>query len=172
MTGRTRAAVGAALTLIGLFLTFLSFLPDVSVETYQSLNPSDPFATFYRVSNNWICSIKNVQPSCFALSAIGPRLNASDDLSQVISDTVPELAHGGRTTASCPFGGQLGGAEHAEILIRVVYRPWPFWTRTKAVCFRGMKNASGDFVWLDEACPANALSRVDSLLQDFKRFQP
>jgi hypothetical protein len=145
----------------GIYIGTLNLLPKIAVSPLSSLNPSDPFATPFEISNvgylnlydvKFLCSYKDVE------SANGSKiLTPGADEETTGGFTTDSLAaerldRGRKATITCPFLFRFPAPiSTADIRIVISFRPeWSVWKKHHVRRFTLAKDAAGQSRWFEQ----------------------
>jgi hypothetical protein len=168
-------AIVFVLFLLGAWRTLAYFLPDVSIQPKEVLNPSDPYVVPFEITNDGVVTLYNVATWCRfpqqvhydAGSAYSAPNGHASDLTianlTIVNQTAKELRPKEHTIATpCAFRSMLpksvGGAHFDfenpshEIEIGVAYRPEFFWFIERTFqAFVAVSDAKGGWHWYPAA---------------------
>jgi hypothetical protein len=146
----------------GIYIGILSALPRVSVSSPSSLDPSDPFASAFVISNDGYLDLYDVKFRCFpdVLNDFGSHIKVEMnekpiDWGGISNDQMAasQISPNKRATILCPFPFKLlgGPISRGTLRIAVHFRPeWLPWRVRRVTKFVLAKDASGQFRWLEE----------------------
>ena len=159
--GRWLKVVLFFLGIPGIYIGALNLVPKFSISPLSSLNPSDPFATPFEISNNgyidlydvrFLCSYKDVE-SIYGSKILTPGAD-EETTGGFTSDSlaVEHLDRGRKATITCPFPFVLPGPiSKADIRIVISFRPeWLLWKKHHVNRFTMAKDAAGQFRWFEQ----------------------
>jgi hypothetical protein len=125
----------------------------ISVSPIATLDPSDPFATKFSVSNEGSLAIKDVRLSCLAnakaKTAEGGRMEMMDSTSYM--GNIGNLAANDKATARCNIRIKINEWLTGDMLVTVEYSPsfYP-WRQTRKFRFVGERGSDDVLHWFQQ----------------------
>jgi hypothetical protein len=143
--------IGGVSAILGIAGFFLNFAPKLSVQISDSLDPSNPMATVFVLTNQGYLPIHDVVAACGAAKLSTPKItiDSAPDARMVLPGSQAEILSAGHNL-TLPCGHLFGTHEaiRAEITIIVEYRPdWVWWHRTERFPWKAEKRADGTWTW-------------------------
>lgn len=127
----------------------------LSVSPTTPLKPSDPFSTPFVIKNEGLFSIHSVTFKCYITKVLYENNSSSSDNTYDNDKVIGTLPAGKSVTVPCArsagvlFQNPLIGAE--ERLIISFQPAFSFWTTTIQHTFVTVKEADGNFRWLEQS---------------------
>lgn len=121
---------------------------DVRIERDETLNPSNPFATTFRVDNQWVLSIYDVSLECHVDHAESELHSGLDDVTLVnFNPVVKEI--GAKDSATFDYAALDFPVQNGSAVVTAYYRPsfWPAHV-TKKVRFTIVSDSEHKPHWL------------------------
>jgi hypothetical protein len=151
MSKKMWALIGGAAVLVTLS-GGLALFPRISVSSAASLEPHNPFATVFIISNDGYFSIHDATFRCVILNAEDEshaRVIAPQGI-QPTNLNIPEIGAGEKSTHACPWPFKFETPMlSADLIFLVSYRPSLIpWRQEKAFRFGTAKNKDGQLIWL------------------------
>jgi len=142
--------------LLGIIGTYYSFSPKLFVDSKESLDPSNIFATPFSIKNESLLSLYNVYVQILILKAEAPESGGASIHGTTTAGfipTIPKLKSGETTTVFVNFPiSFMTPIKDADVEIKVAYRPALLWFRKeKAFRFSTAKLGEGARHWVQRA---------------------
>jgi hypothetical protein len=143
--------LGAAITIGGGWATFR---PKILVEPYLTLNPGDAFSERFRVSNQGLFAVYDVDSKCFVQESKTEVYRFQIDNITVPTGTAfrKTLEADQSFTIDCPMNsyvavqGDRFGKTEIYLIVKLV-PSWWFLSQTKLFRFIGERDTNGEFKW-------------------------
>jgi hypothetical protein len=135
---------------LGLIVSLLSLIPNISVSTSQSLDPNDPLATPFIITNHGLLPIHSIEIRClFNKVATVDNVQVMGIELGYVKPPLPILYKYEQKTFWCPKGIKFRTPiNFGDISIIVSYRPdWLMWRQIKLHRFETVRNKSGILFW-------------------------
>jgi hypothetical protein len=143
------AVVSAILGVTGFVLSTRSKL---AVDVSGSLNPTNPLAAVFYVSNEGALPVHDVAATCGSVNAAAPKIRIIGPGERVAPESYAKILSPGHKL-TLPCGHATGftaftNLTEAEIVIRVHYRPdWCPRTKTATFPWKAEKSQTGEWIW-------------------------
>jgi hypothetical protein len=148
---KTRALIGGIVTIYCIFAAFPTFYSRVWLSPSVSINPNDPFATRFEVSNIGSFSVYNVHIKAEFSATIATNTFNRERLSAK-PDIIPELEPGQRPVLWIPVIANIPCNENDKVDLRleITFRPsFVWWHRTLHQRFVTIRTQGGLFKWTE-----------------------
>ena len=141
---RWLGAILAALTIVSIAY---QFRPEINVERDVSLNVRDPFATQFRVTNQGLLPVYDLNFSCTVYNPMMFNVTTEGNSGQ---EPVPVLESKESTTKNCSIRAESFPLL-SDLFFTVTYQPKWYWRRqTKKARFVNMRDAQGNLEWVKQ----------------------
>jgi hypothetical protein len=111
--------------ILSIILAYYTFSPKLSIDSRESINPMDPFATPFTIKNESLLAIYSIEPSVFIRNIrSGTSEMSHSSIFQIVPE-IPEIAPGEIATFFIPFPVKdvFSQITSADIEIIIMYRP-------------------------------------------------
>jgi hypothetical protein len=124
-----KKAYATIVGVLALIILLSRFRPDayVRIEKDDSLNPSDAFATTFRVDNGWIFSIYDVSLECHIGHATNELQSEMGNITLRNTGHVADEIEASKSATFVCAGFYFPLVRHGDVTVNVSYRPswWP-----------------------------------------------
>ncbi len=148
---KTRGLIGGIVTIYCIFAAFPTFYSRVWLSPSISINPNDPFATRFEVSNTGSFSVYNVHINAEISGTMST--NTFDKMGfSAKPDIIPELEPGQHPVQWVPIimNIPLNEKDKYDLRLEITFRPsFVWWHRTLHQRFITIRSTNGQFRWTE-----------------------
>jgi hypothetical protein len=162
--------VALVLSILGIFLWFPSYLPNIHVDHRGPTNSGDPFEVPFSVTNNGYFSVFNVDFSCRLNHVQTTRGDSVGGIALMDTSVAQELQRSATFDLLCPFKQQFNlkiddSIKSANINIGVMFSPRLSFRRTiRCANFIAVANSHGTLDWVQRPAAPEECSKPTATL--------